>query len=782
MVPSISPSVHPRAGFEALFRNAFTADRRDKYVPLSSIDNAPNEACGDSIDPNFDGLYVWSNNVNTLSLNNELADLHELCRQFKENRIGIAALQELNIDMTQSFVYHKVKAVFDEHFDKQCILVCSTTAIRSATTWKPGSTLLVILPKWTPYVVARFHDDLGRWCSVTLQAKDHRQLVFYSFYNCCCKTTIEQSGIHMIFAQQWHVLRQRADKAPDPRLQAVNDLKHELAVHKHHARSICILRDFNEDVGSDPALMASVCCAFNLVDTMDTVHPDESHVPSYARSSNRLDYACLSADLLPDLLAVGLLHYHDFYPSDHRPIFVGLGATLFGPLPSIVPQQFRLVHSNSKLIGKFVELAYKHLEDTGSFGRINSLFHDDAAYSDPDFSALADSIDDQITRALLSAERKCKTPQREPWSEAVHFASLHVKYWRLKGASLRNHYNASDTLTAILSLLPQTHAITEDPTLTDKQQLNAAHRFLTRTRKDATALRADFLQELQERIAMRKTPADMDREASLKCIEKQLRQTTKFSNIKQVLCPSTHAPLTKVTVTTTEHFIDPVTGHITSHQSVEVVDTKAALESRILARNKKHFAQAQGTTFTHEPFLSMTPDNIGQHFDLDGNPINLPAGTFTETTTVLKLLRAAFADRPPGIDHKVSFDDFIGSFLHWHEKTSTSPSGRHLGLYKSLITAHCDSGKEFQDCSDDAPSIQNKATAVLDAIHRILTGVAQRGLYLQRWIFVINAMIYKKAGVLELDELRVIHLFEADFNLLVGLIFGRRTVHNAVNH
>jgi hypothetical protein len=31
------------------------------------------------------------------------------------------------------------------------------------------------------------------------------------------------------------------------------------------------------------------------------------------------------------------------------------------------------------------------------------------------------------------------------------------------------------------------------------------------------------------------------------------------------------------------------------------------------------------------------------------------------------------------------------------------------------------------------------------------------------WIFVINAMIYKKIGALELDELRVIHLFEAAF-------------------
>jgi hypothetical protein len=78
--------------------------------------------------------------------------------------------------------------------------------------------------------------------------------------------------------------------------------------------------------------------------------------------------------------------------------------------------------------------------------------------------------------------------------------------------------------------------------------------------------------------------------------------------------------------------------------------------------------------------------------------------------------------------------------------------------------------------------IKEKATAILSAIYVLAAGVAKRGLYLKHWILVINVMIYKKAGVLELDKLRVIHLFEADFNLLVGLIFGRRTVHNAVNH
>jgi hypothetical protein len=470
---------------------------------------------------------------------------------------------------------------------------------------------------------------------------------------------------------------------------------------------------------------------------------------------------------------VGLGYYHDFYPSDHRPIFAGLNTTLFGSLPSIVPPQFRYVDSNSKLVGKFVELVYQHLEDTGTFSRLDYLFSDNFIKSDPEFITIANSIDDQITRGLLSAERKCQKPHREPWSEEVHFASLHVKYWRLKGASTRNKYDASETLAAILPLLPSTHAIKEDATRTDTQHLNAAYRFLTRIRREAKNLRTQFLQELRERIAKRKTPTDMATKASLQCIEKQLRQTTRFRHIKHVLCPLTSSPLMKVHVTTTEQFIHPATGELTSHSAIEVIDTKVELEARILARNKKHFAQAQGTPFTEQPLLFMTPaTDVTELFDAEGHPLQLPDRTFKETITVLAILRDAFADRPPEVEATVSFDAFIASFLHWNEQTSTSPSGRHLGLYKSLVTAHCDSGQEFQDCDNAGPSIKHKATAVLAAIHQIAAGTAQCGLYLTRWIFVVNAMIYKKAGVLELDELRVIHLFEADFNLLVGLILA----------
>jgi hypothetical protein len=209
------------------------------------------------------------------------------------------------------------------------------------------------------------------------------------------------------------VLRQRGDRAPDPCLQSVNDLGTELAIHQANKRSICIIGDLNEDIGSDPALMTSLCGKYDLVDVLDTLHPDQSNIPSYARSSNRLDYALLSQDLILYVDKAGLNYYHNFYPSDYRPIFVGLNSRLFGPLLELAYHQSRYVHSNSKMVGPFIELVHKHLVDTGTFAKISVLMTNIDEYSPAEITKLANGADTQITKALLSAEKKCKKPQRE---------------------------------------------------------------------------------------------------------------------------------------------------------------------------------------------------------------------------------------------------------------------------------------------------------------------------------------------------------------------------------
>jgi hypothetical protein len=74
------------------------------------------------------------------------------------------------------------------------------------------------------------------------------------------------------------------------------------------------------------------------------------------------------------------------------------------------------------------------------------------------------------------------------------------------------------------------------------------------------------------------------------------------------------------------------------------------------------------------------------------------------------------------------------------------------------------------------------AEQILIMIHGIASTAAKLGLYLHCWIQVVNVMIYEKPGCIELDKLRVIHLFEADLNLMIGILFGRRAMFHQVDN
>jgi hypothetical protein len=149
----------------------------------------------------------------------------------------------------------------------------------------------------------------------------------------------------------------------------------------------------------------------------------------------------------------------------------------------------------------------------------------------------------------------------------------------------------------------------------------------------------------------------------------------------------------------------------------------------------------------------------------------------------MDLLRERHTDHIVQWSEIVSFELFIAGFLYWNEQTSTSPSGRHLGLYGALVTAYCNSSGEFSGQSDtyQAPT-KEMAEQILRTIHGLASSAARLRFYLYRWVHVVNVMIYRKPGCIKLDLLRVIHLFEADFNLIIGILFGRRAIYHQVDN
>ena len=95
----------------------------------------------------------------------------------------------------------------------------------------------------------------------------------------------------------------------------------------------------------------------------------------------------------------------------------------------------------------------------------------------------------------------------------------------------------------------------------------------------------------------------------------------------------------------------------------------------------------------------------------------------------------------PEISLQISRDELRKGFKLWKESTATSPSGRHLGHYKSLV-------------GDD------------DYADYLITQIElpiQFGFASRRWANALQTMLPKDSGTPKVTRLRVIQLFEADF-------------------
>ena len=118
----------------------------------------------------------------------------------------------------------------------------------------------------------------------------------------------------------------------------------------------------------------------------------------------------------------------------------------------------------------------------------------------------------------------------------------------------------------------------------------------------------------------------------------------------------------------------------------------------------------------------------------DGTRERMPVDTFLETGAILELL-----ERPlPGaksakISSCISMDDFTSAIHAWKERTSTSPSGHHLGHYKLLV-------KTFRD-QHASPEIRDASGEILHLMVDILDLASEKGFILDRWTMVVNVMI-----------------------------------------
>ena len=98
----------------------------------------------------------------------------------------------------------------------------------------------------------------------------------------------------------------------------------------------------------------------------------------------------------------------------------------------------------------------------------------------------------------------------------------------------------------------------------------------------------------------------------------------------------------------------------------------------------------------------------------------------------------------------------------------------HLGHLKAYWAEHTVGDEE------EAKKLEQTRKNILDGHLTLLNYAIQFGYPYAKWKCIVNTMLEKDKGMPKLHRLRVIHLYEADYNLILGVKW-RQALHHATS-
>jgi len=108
----------------------------------------------------------------------------------------------------------------------------------------------------------------------------------------------------------------------------------------------------------------------------------------------------------------------------------------------------------------------------------------------------------------------------------------------------------------------------------------------------------------------------------------------------------------------------------------------------------------------------------------------------------------------------------IQGFKKWPEQTTTSPLGRHLGIYKSLAKHFPLPKDDSNTTPKDNHPLQSRNNVLKLLIWMMQLAITHTHTY-DRWKMIWTLLLEKDAGNPQIDRLHTIHLYEADYNLIL---------------
>ena len=686
---------------------------------------------------------------------------------------SLFAFTEPNLQW-DSTLLHEAKTI-QRRFFTHGHLTTSESDLQFPTSYKPGGTCIGVNGKWTTRIRDSGVDPTGqgRWSYVIISGRDAPDIIFISAYRVCQKAR-SKAGPLTSYAQQWTMSRIAGNPNPDPRNDFISDLIHFVQEKRRLTPlAVNITLDANEHMGEEATGLQRLTTILGLTDVHGNKLGDQAPA-TYTRGSKQIDYGLVCSGLLPYVIRCGFGAFHDGPVTDHRWGYmdIDLSGYFGGGVTAIEHLAGRALKSNSpREVAKYRELLHKHLTCHNIPKRLERLRIIEPEQWLPIHEAELNEIDRRITEGMLSAEQKACKKRRLPWSPALKAAQIEVEYWLKTISSIRNNINYRLQLERLLHKLrpPARAKFDLDKQHTYKEasaHLRAARRQRYTVMSKATDYRAMFLHEQAAAAAL---SSDVAKEKILKGLIKSQDRSEAYKRLHHVFKPANTGAISHLEVPAGDWQWPYNPKQVT--EWTREYDTQK-VEDHLFARNITHFGQAKETPWTKAPFDNIPFDGSGPIAEsiLDGTYLYAQTGSHGK---YIQLLLDALQRRLPDLSVELSNDDISKGLRVWKEITSTSPSNRHLGHYKALLSPD---GREQNETTkyiaEDIMEVHSKMTALC----------AKLGISLHRWQDVVTAMLEKDTGSPKLHRLRVIHLLEADLNLLIKIIIARRFVWHGEQH
>ena len=646
----------------------------------------------------------------------------------------------------------------------------------SSESFQAGGNLTLITGRMTSRSTGQNIEDstgLGRWSGVTLEGTGGCRLSIITAYR-VCNGSPSSAPLGSSFLREYEYLRTTKSVSLNPRRRILSDLRSAIHDLQESGHAIILMLDANSTLDSDRHFSDFISSC-----GLHDAHSNDPAPSTYIGSATRrIDFIFCCDKVNPHIVRSGTLSYKEGPQSDHRGLYIDVSPSLL-ILPkwsTITPSSHRDLHTgNPESVLCYHASMMAYYTQHNMVDRIKAMFDCHTTMPRDELRDLLLKWDSDQGRAMKHSERLLSRPPKKcAWSPVLRNSAIIRRYWYLRLRELNRNENYTPTFERWQTQLQQQDSMFTLPHLGQdltieqvREHLNRSSRLFRKHQRKAIPLRLQTYHDLlvtYEDDMDPSTKADSRRKARI--VRNTLAgESTRgiFSNIRRIIKPSEQSSLSKLKIPTdTDSTYQTLQEHSPDDLTWETVVDRQEIERHIAAYNRDSFRAASespcghGIVYDALSYTSLTPEAAALLKK------EIPPEWYGDDMQFREFL-ASFATpacvhgRDP-IDTVLTDADVLKCFKSWKETTSTSPSGRHLGHYKSLV----------------------QHPVLLDSFVKFMNIVIARGIAVPRWCTATSVMLEKDPGNPRVHRLRIIHLFEADFNFFLKLQWGHRLVRRAV--